>query len=435
MWGAHWTIQLEKRGVPSIYLVDDPFVLDVQTSCERNGMSRLRRVIIPHPCGDITDEQLPEIVPEVLRALTEPLTGEELSQDAINVKEPSTIIVEKDLDKVNDLFYEKGWTDGLPIIPPTEEKVARMLTGTSHSPDDTVVEDMLPESLTVSVEKVAVVGAMAGCEPKYMPLLLSMIEAFANDMFSSSVRSTTSFSFATVVNGPFAEKIGMNSGINALGAGSGNKANATIGRFLRLAIICLGGSRSGISDMSSQGNPSKYSFAFAENQRKSPWEPFHVSLGYRAEESVVSILSGGWNHNSPFGNSDLDQIAKTISTYELPNGVLILMDPMSAKKLSDRGYSKQSIEEYIWSHATKTLSEFKADFFYPIFIEPVLKGKPWYGKQNWWPEEYLNMAPDEIVPAYPRQDVRVVVLGGQTNPFIQVWHMSRPSSVVIDKWE
>jgi len=309
-----------------------------------------------------------------------------------------------------------------------------MLKGTSHAPDEIVTTGMLPESMTVTVEKVAVVGVMAGCEPDYMPVLLSMVEAFAHDFFSSSVRSTTSFSFAAIVNGPITKAIGMNDGINAMGSGSGNKANATIGRFLRLAMICLGGSRSGVSDLSSQGNPSKYSFAFAENEAKSPWEPFHVSCGFEADQSVVSILSGGWNHNSPFGNADLEQIANAVAAYELPNGVLVIMDPISARKVAKEGFSKEAAEEFIWSHATKTAAEFRSDFFYPMFIEPVLKGKPWYGLKDYWPVEYADLPDDEIVPVFPRKDVRIVVVGGETNPFTQAWHLARPSSVVVDKW-
>jgi hypothetical protein len=200
---------------------------------------------------------------------------------------------------------------------------------------------MLPESLTVSIENVATVGVMAGCEPEHMPVLLGMTEAFANDLFSSTVRSTCSFSFSVLVNGPVANQIGMNSGINALGSGTGNKTNATIGRFLRLAIICLGGSKSGLNDMSSIGNPSKYSFAFSENEQRSPWEPFHVSSGYRADESVVTIMSGGFSHSGPFGHLDLDRIARRIATYELPNGALIILDPMSAKS-SQKGYTNSS---------------------------------------------------------------------------------------------
>jgi hypothetical protein len=310
-----------------------------------------------------------------------------------------------------------------------------MLKGTSHLPYEIVTVNMLPESLTVSVENVATVGVMSGCEPEYMPVLLGIIDAFASELFSSTVRSTCSFSFAVIVNGPVANQIGMNSGINALGSGTDNKANATIGRFLRLAIICLGGSRSGLNDMSSIGNPSKYSFAFSENEKRSPWEPFHVSSGYKPDESVVSIMSGGFSHNGPFADLSLDRIARRIATYELPNGVLIIMDPMSAKKLSQEGYTKQAVEEYIWSHATSTVAEFRNDdFFYPAFIEPFLKQKPLSGAQPYWPTHYLDLPPGEIIQVFPRGHVRIVVVGGETNPLTQVWQMARPSSASIDKW-
>lgn len=434
MWGTHWSINLEKRGIPCVFVVDKPFTADAQITCEKEGMPGLRRVVIPHPCKDVNDAELAEIVPRLLSALTEPLTPEELSPPQVTVEKPPRIIFEGNLEEVNRIFTYNGWTDGLPIIPPTEAVVAHMLTGTSHSPDEIVTESMLPESLIVTVEKVAVVGTMAGCEPAYMPVLLSLVEAFAHDFFSSSVRSTTSFAFAAIVNGPIAKTIGMNAGINAMGSGSGNKANATIGRFLRLAMICLGGSRSGVSDLSSQGNPSKYSFAFAENEDKSPWEPFHVSAGFNPDQSVVSILSGGWNHSSPFGHVDLERMADAIASYELPNGALIIMDPLSARQVSHQGFSKQAAEEYIWTHATKTAAEFRDDFFYPMFIEPVLRGKPWYGLKDYWPVEYIDLPDDAIVQVFPKKDVRIVVVGGETNPFTQAWHLARPSSVVVDKW-
>jgi hypothetical protein len=436
MWGAHWTIHLEKQGIPSVFIVDDPFRADVEITCEKEGMSLLRRVMVPHPCGDVPDERMPEIISQIINQLTTPLTPDEVSPKAKKIKQPSRIAFEGSLEEVNRFFYQRGWTDGLPIIPPTEEMVAAMLKGTSHAPDEIVTMEMMPESLTVTVEKVAIVGAMTGCEPEYMPVLLGMVETFAGDLFSSMVRSTSSFSFATVVNGPITKKIKMNSGMNALGSGTGNKANATIGRFLRMAIICLGGGKTGLSDMSSQGNVSKYSFAFAENEEKSPWEPYHVSLGYKNDESVVSILAGGWNHNSPFGgNQQLDHIAKTIAIYELPNGVLILMDPMVARKIANEGFTKKQAEDYIWKNATKTVADFKADPFYPPFIEPALKGRPWHGEKYYWPGHYLDLPDDELVPVFPRDKVRIVVVGGETNPFTQAWQMGRSSSVAIDKWK
>jgi len=430
MWGAHWTINLEKRGVPAVYIVDEPFEEDVQVTCEADGMPYLRRVVVPHPCGSIPDEQLPEIMPKLVDALTRPLTEDETKIGIITPKEPPRIAVTGTLDAIQDYFYKHRWTDGLPIIPPTEEKVKEMLKGTSHSPDEIVTTTMWPEKWTVTVEKVAIVGVMAGCKPEYMPVLLAIVEAWGKGAFSSSVRSTNSFSFPVVVNGPIRNEIGMNSGIGAMGPC--NHANATIGRFKRLAIICLGGSWPGINMMGSQGNPSEYSFCFAENEEASPWEPFHVSMGYKPEESVVSIFSGGWSH---LGNySDLDRIAKGIATFEWPNGCTIIMDPMVARRLAEKGYSKQDVEEYIWSHATETMREFRARKYYKMFIEKILKGKEMYGEKYLWPRDYLDLPDDAVVPIYPRKYVKVVVVGGETNPFCQAWKFAYPSMASVDKW-
>ncbi len=434
MWGAHWSILLEKAGIPGVYIVDEPFKADVEISCRKEGMPGLRRVVVPHPCGDVTDDQLPEIVSRLAAALTSPLTDNEGDPKKRKTEEPVRLVFKGSIEEVNRFFYNRGWSDGLPIIPPTEEAVKEMLKGTHHPPDEVVTTNMLPESYTVTVEKVATVGVMAGCEPKYMPVLLGLVEAFSDDYFSSSVRSTSSFSFAVVVGGPIAHEIGMNWGINALGSGTGNKANATIGRFLRLAAICLGGSRSGVSDLSSIGNPTKYSFAFTENVEKSPWEPFHVSAGFEPGESVVTVMSGGYSHHSPFGHGDMERMARSIATYELPVGVLVVMDPSSAKKISSLGYTKKAAEEFIWSHATRPASEFRSDFFFESLIQPVLKGKPWYGRTGLWPAEYLDAPPEKQVPVFPRDDVRIIVVGGETNPFTEAWQFARPVSVVVDRW-
>ena len=340
MWGSHWTMALEKQGIPGVFIVDEPFQADVQITCEKEGMSQLRRVVVPHPCGDVTDEQLPGFITQLAGALTRPLTGDEMNPSAKRIETAPRVAFRGTVSDIDRFFSKRGWSDGLPIIPPTERAVAQMLTGTKRGAQEIVSDNMYPESLTVTVENVAIVGVMAGCEPSYMPVLLSIIDAMNVEWYSSTVRSTSSFSLAILVNGPIARQIGMNCGMNALGSGTGNKANATIGRFLRLALICLGGSRTGISDLSSIGNPSKFSFAFAENEVASPWEPYHVSAGYGADESVVTLMSGGWSFVSPFArliddiDRGLDSMASAIAHFELPNGALLVMDPMAANKLA-----------------------------------------------------------------------------------------------------
>jgi hypothetical protein len=434
MWGSHWSILLEKRGIPGAYIVDEPFIDDVQVTCEKEGMPALRRVNVIHPCGAVPDSDMPRIMKEIVKTLTAPLTKEEQQTGILKPKPVPRIAVTGALSEVHDLFSKNRWTDGLPIIPPTEDKVKEMLKGTSHPPDKIVVEKMLPESWRVTVEKVAINGVMAGCKPEYMPVLMAMVEAFSKEQFSSAVRSTNSFSFMTVVNGPIAGEIGMNSGINALGAGTRNDANASIGRFLRLAIINLGGSDTSVSDMSSQGNPSKFSFAFAENEEKSPWEPFHVSMGFKKNESVVTIFSGGWNHagNDP----GLDVVARYIAHFELPWGVAVMIDPLAARQLLAKGFTtKEKIQEYLWKNATLTAKQFREAHTYPIFVKPVLEGRIMYGMKDLWPREYLNAPDDKVIQAYGRKEfIYIFVVGGETNPFITNWKMAFPAAVSVDKW-
>ena len=189
----------------------------------------------------------------------------------------------------------------------------------------------------------------------------------------------------------------------------------------------------GVNDMSTQGNPSRYSFAEAED--RSPWEPFHVSMGFKRNESVVTIFSGGWSHTGNFWTGKLDTIAKSIALYEWPNGAIVLMDPRLARTYSGEGYTKQGVEDYLWSHATIRMSDFKASPYYKMFIEPILKGKEMYGEKYLWPAEYLNMPDDAMVQAYPRKKIQVIVVGGESDPMAQGWKFSLPSMASADKWK
>ena len=433
MWGAHWSILLEKRGIPGLFIVDQPFIEDVQVTCEKDGMPALRRVNVSHPCGLIPDSELPKVMKEIGNALTQPLNEEEKKAGTIRPKESSRIAVTGTLSEVQEHFSKHRWTDGLPIIPPTEEKVKEMLKGTKHPADKVVTPKMLPENWIVTVEQVAINGVMAGCKPSHMPVLLAMVEAFARDQFSSAVRSTNSFSFMVAINGPIRNEIGMNSGMNALGAGTRNDANAAIGRFLRLAIINLGGSDTTISDLSSQGNPSKFSFAFPENEERSPWEPFHVSMGYKKDESIVTVFTGGWGHVGNDGS--LAVVSRYISQLELPWGVAVLIDPLRAHQLAKEGYTKESIQEYLWKNATMTAKQFREPEVFSIFIKPVLQGRIIYGMRDIWPRWYLDAPDDKVVQVYGRKEfIYVLVVGGETNPFITSWKMAFPSTVSVDKW-
>jgi hypothetical protein len=424
LFAVGWIKEIEKRGVPSVYVVGGPFLPDVRVSAEMRGMPALRTVVVPlvgeeRVTEDITDKQYSEIVSRIVEALTRPLTEEEKKAGRIFTEKPSRMAMTGTLDEVQDYFYEQRWSDGLPIVPPTEEKVQEMLKGTSHSADEVVTETMFPEELTVTVEKVAIVGVMAGCQPNYMPVLLAIVEAWGKGpIFIQAARSDSTFSFMIVVNGPVRNEIKMNPGTNAMGPG--NQANAAIGRFLRLAIINLGGSWPGINDMSSQGSPTRYSFCFPEYEEESPWEPLHVSMGYKREESVVSVLAGGWCHWSFIG--DIDLLAKAVAGFYWHRQSVVILAPRAARLYAAKGMSKEDVEDYIWEHAATQLTDQKASWFrYEIPTMPSPDASA--------PSE------DVLLKDFPRGSVKVVVAGGDTSlPVAQAWQFNPPTTVSIDKW-
>jgi len=187
--------------------------------------------------------------------------------------------------------FERGWSDGLPVVPPTDERILRMLGGTERKPDEVV--GLIPPNLApCTVEKVAINAVMAGCKPEYMPVVLGVLEAALDPLFVlHGLLCTTHFSGPLVIiNGPIARAIGMNSGTNALG--QGNRANATIGRALQLIVRNVGGGLPGAIDRATLGNPGKYTFCFAEDESDPAWEPLSVRRGIAPGKNAVTLFHG-----------------------------------------------------------------------------------------------------------------------------------------------
>jgi hypothetical protein len=208
------------------------------------------------------------------------------------------------LQDEHELMYERGWSDGLPVVPPTEQRVLNMLAGTTRSPAE-VIGVVPPDNVPCTIEKVAINAVMAGCKPEYLPVVLAAVEAACLDEFCMhGVLATTYFSGPIIiVNGPIAKEIGMNWGHNVLG--QGNRANSTIGRALQLVIRNIGGGRPGGVDRATMGQPGKVGFCFAEREHDSYWESLAVERGFSPEQSTVTLFAGGGVH--PFG----DQISRT----------------------------------------------------------------------------------------------------------------------------
>jgi hypothetical protein len=234
---------------------------------------------------------LPELRPGCGSRTADPDTADDLAvrfaSDRLRARRVALGSSEDDAEAV----FERGWTDGLPVVPPTEARVLRMLEATHRAADD-VVAVVPPDLVECTVEKAAINAVMAGCRPEYLPLVLAAVEALCTDEFNGhGLLATTYFSGPVViVNGPIRQAIGMNSGENVLGQGS--RANATIGRALQLIVRNVGGGVPGGVDRATLGNPGKYTFCFAEDEEGSPWEPLSVERGLPEGRSAVTLYAG-----------------------------------------------------------------------------------------------------------------------------------------------
>ncbi len=271
-----------------------------------------------------------------------------------------TFQVEDDWLAVNELYVERGWTDGLPIVPPTTSRVEEFLRHTSRDRLE-VVAVLPPRQGEATVERVAINAAMAGCRPEYFPVLLTAVEAVAEPAFNlDAVQATTHpVTPMLIVNGPIAKEIGLNAGYNAFGQGF--RANLTIGRALRLVLMNVGGGLPGSGDRSTQGSPAKIAYCVAENEDESPWEPLHVEAGFDRDASMVTAVpcEGPHNIQDHFSSTGLG-ILRTVagamgqagSNNLLDRGWPVLsLGPEHAATIARDGYGKRAIKEFIFEHA------------------------------------------------------------------------------------
>lgn len=262
------------------------------------------------------------------------------------------------LEDVHEAMFARGWTDGLPVIPPTPERVVGMLQATKRPPDE-VVGVIPPDYRECTVEKVAVNAVMAGCRPEYLPVVIAAVEAFAAEPFNAhGVAATTWYSGpVVVVNGPIATRIGMNSEHNAFGPG--NRANASIGRAVNLIVRNVGGSRPGEVDRSTQGHPSKYTMAFAEREHDSPWSSLATERGVAEGKSAVTLFAGqGPTPISDQKSRNADSLSRSLAAglraVRHPKAVgrvaaLVAVSPEHARIFGAAGWSKERLRSEIIS--------------------------------------------------------------------------------------
>ncbi len=271
-----------------------------------------------------------------------------------------------ELEDPVEVMYERGWSDGLPLVEPTVTRVQKMLTGTSRSPSE-IVAIVPPNLADCTVEKAAINAVMAGCKPEYFPIVLAAIEAVCTDTFNMHGLLATTMPVAPVlvVNGPIAERIGMNTGINALG--QGNRANSTIGRAVQLIVRNVGGGRPGEVDRATLGQPGKVGFCFAENEAASPWLPLSSDFGFAPGTDTVMVFAGeGPRSVVDQLSRDPESLSRTyaaaLNALHHPKLVMgfdcmLVVTPDHARIYADSGWSREQTAQRITELTTRPGSE------------------------------------------------------------------------------
>lgn len=373
------------------------------------------------------------VMQEIIEGLTRPFGEDEVQKTTYTRATPRFVECDSDADEqLQKLFLDSHWTDGLPIVVPTEERVAAMLACTSHAPDE-VVGRMRPtlfrEAWEYTVEKVAVNAVMAGARPDYFPVIL----ALAATQISARGSTSSSAAAMVVVNGPIRQQIGMNSGTGAMGPYS--HANATIGRAYGLLSQNLqGGSVVGETYMGSQGNA--YSFSnvtVAENEEASPWEPFHVEQGFRREESTVSVFGSARHTAFTLGVPEQHwpaHVRRMLLGMDPQERPLFVLDPIAARQFVERGGFDTKGKLADWAYATAQIPA--AEYWAYQLVQNYVYPRATFGEEPY--ASMLKAAPDELVHMFPRQAIHTIVVGGETNGYWRIFGAAYARTASIDAW-
>jgi hypothetical protein len=414
------------------------------------GMGDLAIVEMPRGLTNLTPSEVIDIAraakPEVLASLTTVDAGQSTatglplpSPDPFTYHGPDQFGA---LAAFQADYLERGFGDGLPLLPPTPEAVGRILGGTSWQPDQ-LVAVLEPALGRATVEKIAINAVMAGCQPEHLPVVLAAVEALAAPQFClrATAMSTGPHAPLVVVNGPIAPRIGMNSGRGALGPCRESAVNIAIGRAVRLVMVTCGYAYLGLFDLDTIGAPRKFSYCLAENEADSPFNPYHVDRGFGPEESAVSLWAVG-------SEADVDDLANfepesllltyagsagssgapsTQHTYlELTHGMfkpqnVMLVPPEHAKVIADAGWSKQDAVNYVYRQSFKEARLVLAACK-PQAIRP---DKLWV----------TELDPATKIPSMDGpESLHLVVVGGVAGKGQYLDGISEPPTVGIDKY-
>ncbi|HTO11281.1 MAG TPA: hypothetical protein VMQ51_06895 [Candidatus Binatia bacterium] len=420
---------LEGRGVPAVVLGTEAFISLARAAALKYGLPHLAVATVAHPIGGVDPKLVADkaetIVDEVLAALTrDPAApaAPAATAGAIGVEGPD------DLDAFQAWAMEQRWSDGLPVLPPTPERVARLLGARDGA---RVVATLAPLDGRATLEAIAVNAALAGAGPEHLPVIVAALRALADPAFNLNAVQTTTHPCTPllIVNGPIAARLGIGGGANALG--NGHRANAVIGRAVRLVLQNVGGARPGHEDRATLGHPGKFSYCLAENEAASPWAPLSVERGFAPAASTVTVAGAEAPHNvndhgSTTAEALLLALAGTAATTGSNNIYLggqpvVILGPEHAATIAGSGWSKAELKRRLWARARVRLDRFSAENLARFSIIA--------------PERFVGRPPDADVPwCVSAEDLVVIVAGGpgKHSSVIPTFGATRTVTVAIE---
>ncbi len=320
-----------------------------------------------------------------------------------------------DLTDTMELMFETGWTDGLPVVPPTAEKVKEFVDYVGRAPDELIAK-VPPLGGRATIERIAVNSVMAGCLPEYMPVIVAALQALMDERFNlRGVQTSTGIHTPLIiVNGPIAKSLNINGGYNCFGQGW--RANATIGRAVKLILVNLGGATPGGTNKSTIGHPGSYTFCIAEDEDANPWEPYHVEMGFAAEDSTVTVFPAEAPHNIMYHAGDTRNFLMVLADSMCTLGnvqmyvmgdTLVVLGPEHARFIAEAGWKKRDVKLYLYEHARKPVSLLR-------------RGGPPQGdirRELFWPRHIDPFDDAQMVPVVRRPDnIHIFVAGGAGGP-------------------
>ena len=386
-WIAYDCAQLERRGIPTVIIVSAGFEHDVEASAEAFAVPGLQYVVVPKVYNNLEAEesvtQTEPVVDGIIKLLTSPGEASRASEtDEHGAERPAQALSYEGptwpaaADAFNREFLDREWGDGYPLIPPTRDKVDAILKEIDASEDE-ILCLVPPGNGEGTALAIAANAAMAGCQPREVPVVLAVLRALSemNETRAGDTRSVLSSTSAhaplIVVNGPAAKELGINGGRSCLGPGKQNEVNLRIGRAIGLCLRNLGRWVLGVMDLDTLGTTRKHISVIAENEAESPWEPLHVSQGFRPEDSTVTVFFTMGEWDIPIqGHQNAQQLAAAIASLSAGNndgyfgslfsgasaeekrrsglGRLMLIQPPHAIPLSEGGFSKHGLQKYFY---------------------------------------------------------------------------------------